>query len=96
VRPVDRLRQALAPDVVEAIVELVDERIGVRDRELDAWIDTEAASRISGLSAEAIRARCERGTLEKRYEGRRLLVRRRDMTLLRETGAVAGVYNVER
>ena len=83
-----RLLRLLEPDaLLAALVELIDERIDFHERERDEWIDTETASVISGLSADAIRERCARGTLEKRYTGRRLLVRRRDMTHLRDNGA---------
>jgi excisionase family DNA binding protein len=75
----DRLAAVLAPDVVAALEELVDERVAESLSELAAengaaWLTlTQAAARL-GCSADAVRMRVNRGRLEARRQGRRLYV----------------------
>lgn len=77
-----RLRAVLAADVVDALEELVAERV---QAELEArriaddgagrkWLPVaEAAARL-GCSPAAVRMRVKRGRLEHRHQGRRLYV----------------------
>jgi excisionase family DNA binding protein len=76
----DRLLQSLAPEVVDAIEQLV--RDCVRD-ELDAtpdrsngrnWLTFAEAGERLGCSADAIRMRVNRGRLESERQGRRRYV----------------------
>jgi DNA-directed RNA polymerase specialized sigma24 family protein len=77
----DRLLAALAPELVDAIKQLVDEC--VRER-LDAeqaqqlkertWLTLQEAGDRLGCSPNAVRMRARRGRLEHRYQGRRLYV----------------------
>jgi excisionase family DNA binding protein len=96
VRPADRLREALAPDVVAAIEELIQERLNARD----ALVDTEDAARELGISPAAVRMRVFRGSLPAVRAGRRLRIPRSSLTAARgkrhagdlftETGAAPG------
>jgi excisionase family DNA binding protein len=67
----ERLRLAL-PDVAEAITEAVREEL---ERQAGAYITTEEASRRTGMSVRAVRHAANRGRLESKRVGRRLLVR---------------------
>jgi hypothetical protein len=72
-----RLQRSLAPELVEALLALVDERVDerilARERDREQWIPVSLAAEISGLSAPAIRERIRRG-LPARKNGGRLLV----------------------
>jgi hypothetical protein len=90
--PDARLRRLLAPDgVVDALVELIDQRAGAiveqrilaRERAREDWITIGTAVEISGLSAPAIRERVRRGFIEAKRDGSWLLIRRLDAEGLR-------------
>ena len=77
----DRLLAALAPEVVDAIEQLVDECVrAALDRERAqgatgrSWLTLREAGVQLGCSPNAVRMRARRGRLEHRYQGRRLYV----------------------
>jgi excisionase family DNA binding protein len=73
VRPADRLRLLLADDVVDALEELIEERIDAREE----LVDTETAADLLGISEAAVRMRVDRGTLQAVRTGRRLRIPRK-------------------
>jgi hypothetical protein len=78
--PRDRLSAVLAPDLLDALEELVAERVAAELARLDAhrddlrWLTLGQAAERLGCSAEAVRMRASRGRLETRRHGRRLYV----------------------
>ena len=80
--PRDRLAAVLAPDVLDAIEELVAEQVRAElERRRDTapvsgarWLTLEQAGERLGCSRDAIRMRVKRGRLEYRRQGRRLYV----------------------
>jgi excisionase family DNA binding protein len=75
-----RLTAVFAPDVLEAIEQLVEERVRVG---LDArapagqdrrWLTVEQAAERLSCSPDAVRMRVRRGRLEHRRQGRRLYI----------------------
>lgn len=84
----DRLAAVLAPDVVDALERLVDERVAERVAELDGasdappWLTVEQAAARLGCSPDAVRMRAKRGRLETRRQGRRLYVARESVDAL--------------
>ena len=76
----DRLAVALAPELLRALEELVDERVRA---ELDArgnrtngprWMTVEQAADRLSCSPDAIRMRVKRGRLEHRRQGLRVYI----------------------
>jgi len=78
----DRLRVVLAPDLLELIEAMVDERVDARMTELAAateapeWLTLEQAGARLGCSPDAVRMRAKRGWLATRHVGRRVYVSR--------------------
>jgi excisionase family DNA binding protein len=78
----DRLAAALAPELLSALEQLVDERVAKRLAEVDGardaplWLTVEQAAERLSCSADAVRMRAKRGRLESRRQGRRLYVSR--------------------
>jgi excisionase family DNA binding protein len=76
----DRLAGVLAPEVLEALEQLVDERVTERLAELhgsgDAppWMTLDQAAERLGCTTDAVRMRVKRGRLDARRQGRRLYV----------------------
>lgn len=83
-RPVsarERLELLLSPACVDAIEELVEERVreelaarDVREAAEKTWLTLEEAGLRLGCSADAVRMRANRGRLESRKQGRRVYV----------------------
>lgn len=78
----ERLASVLAPDVLEALEELVDERVAERLAELPSangaprWLTLDQAAGRLGCTTDAARMRAKRGRLESRRQGRRVYVSR--------------------
>src|SRR5262245_11294017 len=76
----DRLQAALAPGLVDAIEELIAERVEAALAEWDAignervWLTLAEAGERLGCSADAVRMRAKRGRLTSRRHGSRLYV----------------------
>jgi excisionase family DNA binding protein len=77
----DRLAAALAPDVVDALEELIAatvraelERAAPDGAADPKWLTLREAGRRLGISEDATRMRVKRGRLEARRHGRRLYV----------------------
>ena len=77
----DRLAAVLAPDVVDALEQLVAERISGELATLEAsrangpdWLPLQQAADLLGCSPDAVRMRANRGRLKTRRHGRRLYV----------------------
>jgi excisionase family DNA binding protein len=62
----------LASDVVDALEDLIEERIDAREE----LVDTETAADLLGISEAAVRMRVYRGTLQAVRSGRRLRIPR--------------------
>lgn len=78
ISPRERLAALLSPELVQALEELVAERVAV---ELEAratsgpeWLTLDAAADRLGCSRDAVRMRAARGRLETRHHGRRVYV----------------------
>lgn len=75
-----RLEQLLAPAVVDAIEQLVEQLVLERLAAVEAetanrtWLTLEEAGEQLGCSADAVRMRIRRGRLEARRQGRRVYV----------------------
>jgi hypothetical protein len=79
--PRDRLAAVLAPDLLDAIEELVAERVASELARRDAtrdngpeWITLDRAAERLDCTPAAVRMRAHRGRLESRRQGRRLYV----------------------
>jgi excisionase family DNA binding protein len=77
--PRDCLRAALAPELIDALEELVAERVAAAlaaqpDPTAAAWLTLEQAAERLGCSRDAVRMRAGRGRLATRRHGRRLYV----------------------
>ena len=75
----DTLRRVLAPDVVEALLAVIDERVAeamTTDSQTPRWLTVEQAASYLGCSPKAIRGRIERGRLAALREGRRVYLDR--------------------
>lgn len=77
--PRDRLAALLAPDVLDAIEDLVTVRVEeemARRATPDGprWLTLEQAAQRLDCSPAAVRMRATRGRLQKRHQGRRLYV----------------------
>jgi hypothetical protein len=79
--PRDRLAAVLAPDVLDALDELVAARVAEELARLDAagdngprWLTLDQAAGRLGCSPAAVRMRANRGRLETRRHGRRVYV----------------------
>lgn len=76
--PRDRLASVLSPDIVEALEELVAERVAAelaaRETSGPKWLTLDAAAERLGCSRDAVRMRAARGRLETRHHGRRVYV----------------------
>ena len=76
--PRDRLAAVLAPELVEALEELVAERVASELARIESsgpdWLTFEQAGERLGCSPEAVRMRATRGRLERRHHGRRVYV----------------------
>jgi excisionase family DNA binding protein len=76
----ERLLRSLAPELVEAVEQLVAERVAealAEARPADdgaRWLTLEQAAARLGCSPDAVRMRANRGRLESRRQGRRLYV----------------------
>lgn len=75
----DRLAAVLAPDLIEAIEDLVDERVAAEVASISAssapaWLTLDQAAERLGCSRDAVRMRARRGRLESKPHGRRLYV----------------------
>ena len=76
-----RLEMLLSPACVDAIEQLVEERVreelAARDSRIAAertWLTLEEAGEQLGVSADAVRMRVKRGRLEAKTQGRRVYV----------------------
>ncbi len=81
VSPRDRLAAVLAPDLLDALDELVSERVSAELARLDAsrdsgphWLTLEQAAQRLACSPAAVRMRANRGRLVTRRHGRRVYV----------------------
>jgi hypothetical protein len=78
VSPRDRLASALSPELVEALEELVAERVASELARLETsgpeWLTLDAAADRLGCSRDAVRMRAARGRLDTRHHGRRVYV----------------------
>jgi hypothetical protein len=79
--PRDRLTTALAPEILDALEDLVAERVATEIAGLAAsraddlkWLTLEQAGERLGCSSDAVRMRANRGRLETRQHGRRVYV----------------------
>jgi excisionase family DNA binding protein len=84
------LRRALSPELVDALVQLIDERVtatSTRPSTLSRWFTVEQAAAYLGVSAKAVRGRIGRGRLPVVRDGRRVYV---DRQALDETFAAKG------
>jgi hypothetical protein len=78
--PRDRLAAVLAPDLLEALEELVTERVAAEMARLNAgdagprWLTLEQAAERLGCTPAAVRMRAARGRLQTRHHGRRVYV----------------------
>lgn len=75
----DRLAALLSPELLDALEQLVEERVADVLRERASapaaeWIPSERAAELLGCSVDAVRMRVKRGRLEGRHQGRRLYV----------------------
>jgi len=76
----DRLAAVLAPEMIDALDDLVSERVAselarlAATRDTPPWLTLEQAGERLGCSADAVRMRVNRGRLESRRQGRRLYV----------------------
>jgi DNA-directed RNA polymerase specialized sigma24 family protein len=79
----DRLAAVLAPDLVDALKELVAECVAAELATLEAsasrasspaWLPLQQAADLLGCSRDAVRMRANRGRLKTRRHGRRLYV----------------------
>ena len=83
-----QLATVLAPAVVEALEELITERVRAelasqaRD-DGPAWLTLARAAELLGCSTDAVRMRAKRGRLETRTQGRRLYVSAESVRVLR-------------
>lgn len=86
--PHDRLAALLSPELIEALDNLIAERIGEameaagRAAPEAEWIDLGRAAELLGCSVNAVRMRGRRGRLDVRYQGRRMYVSRRSVAAL--------------
>jgi excisionase family DNA binding protein len=85
--PQDRLAAFLAPDLVDALEELVAERVAAElaarpDSSAPGWLTLEQAAERLGCSRDAVRMRAGRGRLEIRRHGRRVYVSARSVAEL--------------
>ena len=75
-----RLESVLAPDVLDALEQLVHERVqaeladAAAAKNARAWLTLEEAGERLGCSPDAVRMRVKRGRLESRRQGRRVYV----------------------
>src|SRR5690242_13395098 len=79
--PRERLAAVLAPDLLDALDDLVAERVAAELARLDAqrdpgprWLTLEQAAERLGCSPAAVRMRANRGRLATRRHGRRVYV----------------------
>lgn len=78
--PRERLAAVLAPDLLDALNELVADRVAAELARLDAnrdrpsWLTLEQAAKRLGCTPAAVRMRASRGRLQTRHQGRRLYV----------------------
>lgn len=79
--PRDRLAAVLAPDVLDALEELVAERVAAELARLGAahdsgprWLTVEQAAERLACTPAAVRMRANRGRLDTRRHGRRVYV----------------------
>ncbi len=76
----DRLAVVLAPDLLDALHELVSDRVAFELARLEAtrqgpeWLTLDQAAEHLGCSPDAVRMRAKRGRLETRHHGRRVYV----------------------
>jgi excisionase family DNA binding protein len=75
----ETLLRSLAPEVVEAIEQLIAERIAATLAEAAngdrrTWLTLDEAAERLGVTADAVRMRVQRGRLDARRQGRRLYV----------------------
>ena len=81
-RPADRLRQVLAGELVDALEQLIEERINARE----VLIDSETAAAMLGISVPALRMRVARGSVLAIRVGRRLRIPRACVVAARGAG----------
>jgi excisionase family DNA binding protein len=79
VSPRNRLAAVLAHDVLDALEELVAERVAAEvaarpDPSAARWLTLDQAAERLGCTRDAVRMRAKRGRLEARHQGRRLYV----------------------
>ena len=78
----EQLERALAPKLLAALEQLVDERVAAALAEAAAqesgarWLTLEQAAQRLGCTSDAVRMRAKRNRLETRRQGRRLYVSR--------------------
>lgn len=78
--PKERLAAVLAPELVDALDELVAERVASElarfdpTRNCPRWLTLEQAAARLGCSPAAVRMRAARGRLQARHQGRRIYV----------------------
>ncbi len=78
INPRDRLAAVLAPELVDALEELVSNRVASELARIETsgpeWLTLDAAAERPGCSRDAVRMRAKRGRLETRNHGRRVYV----------------------
>ena len=84
----ERLLGSLAPELVAALEQLVDERVAATlaaaatTDDGARWLTLEQAAGRLGCSTDAVRMRAKRGRLDSRRHGRRLYVSRESLDAL--------------
>ena len=93
VEAMEVLSRALAPDVIEALEALIDQRVADRIEEVAQLGDGQPellsyaqAARLLDCSPDAVRMRAKRGRLDVRYHGRRAYVTRESVNRLEGWG----------
>ena len=80
--PHDVLARALAPDLLDALEQLIDERVAAAldahdgDEYQPRWLTCGEAAKLLGCSVDAVRMRVKRGRLVSRRQGRRVYISR--------------------
>ncbi len=87
--PRARLARALAPEVVAALVQLVDERVAAASASADGgspWLSLDEAAAYLRLSQRTLERRIAKGRVRSTTVGRRRLLHRDDLDALAATG----------
>lgn len=88
VSPRDRLSVLLAPELLDAIEDLIAERVAAALASAGPmaaaveWLTVDRAAELLGCSPDAVRMRAHRGRLDFRHQGRRMYVSARSVATL--------------